>query len=150
MALFRRKGPEIVRKSSAGGTVEEHKTVRVKGQKVEVRRVEALAPSKPKKDTSRRSSNKKATREKSTGGASGGRNGLSTSRTRSRRPADEEIIVPNESARKQMLVSANKSQTQIVILEGPVLVEHYVAREDSNSVAGNIYLAIARNVLPGM
>jgi ribonuclease E len=38
----------------------------------------------------------------------------------------------------------------MVILEGPVLVEHYVAKEDSNSVAGNIYLAKVRNVLPGM
>ena len=50
MALFRRKGPEIVRKSSAGGAVEERKTVLVNGQKVEVRRVEAPAPAKPQKD----------------------------------------------------------------------------------------------------
>jgi ribonuclease E len=145
MALFRRKGPEIVRKASAGGTVEEHKTVRVKGQKVEVRRVEAPAPTKPKQD-SRRKKGKKTEKKSS----SQSRNGLSTSRTRSRRPTDDEIIVPNESARKQMLVSANRSQTQIVILEGPVLVEHYVAKDDSDSVAGNIYLAVARNVLPGM
>jgi ribonuclease E len=146
MALFRRKGPEIVRKSSAGGTVEEHKTVLVKGQKVEVRRVEAPAPVKPKqeKQDKRR---KKGTQKSS---SSQTRNGISTSRTRSRRPDDDEIIVPVESARKQMLVSATSSQTQIVILEGPVLVEHYVARDDSNSVAGNIYLAVARNVLPGM
>ena len=38
----------------------------------------------------------------------------------------------------------------MVVLEGPVLVEHYVARQDSGSVAGNIYLAKVRNVLPGM
>ncbi|MFZ0014162.1 MAG: Rne/Rng family ribonuclease [Acidimicrobiia bacterium] len=145
MALFRRKGPEIVRKASAGGTVEEHKTVRVKGQKVEVRRVEAPAPSKPKQDIRRKKGKKSENRS-----SSQTRNGLSTSRTRSRRPTDDEIIVPNESARKQMLVSANSSQTQIVILEGPVLVEHYVAKDDSDSVAGNIYLAVARNVLPGM
>jgi ribonuclease E len=149
MALFRRKGPEIVRKSSTEGTVEERKTVRVKGQKVEVRRVEAPAPSKPKQDKSRKSS-KKSNKKSSKGSSPKARNGLSTSRTRSRRPVDDEIIVPTESARKQMLVSANSSQTQIVILEGPVLVEHYVAKDDSNSVAGNIYLAVARNVLPGM
>ena len=41
MALFRRKGPQIIRKSSDQGTVEERKTVTVKGQKVEVRRVES-------------------------------------------------------------------------------------------------------------
>jgi ribonuclease E len=146
MALFRRKGPEIVRKSSAGGTVEERKTVTVKGQKVEVRRVEAPAPTKPQQDKRRKKSNKRQQQQSS----SNTRNGISTSRTRSRRPVDDEVIVPTESARKQMLVSANKSQTQIVILEGPVLVEHYVAKDDSSSVAGNIYLAIARNVLPGM
>lgn len=147
MALFRRKGPEIVRKSSAGGTVEELKTVTVKGQKVEVRRVQAPAPTKPKQDKRRKKSKKRNKKQQS---SSQQRNGLSTSRTRSRRPSDDEIIVPSESARKQMLVSANSHQTQIVILEGPVLVEHYVAKDDSNSVAGNIYLAIARNVLPGM
>jgi ribonuclease E len=146
MALFRRKGPEIVRKSSAGGTVEEMKTVTVKGQKVKVRRLEAPAPPRTQRDKQRGKQGKK--RQQQSGDAS--RNEISTSRTRSRRPLDEEIIVPTESARKQMLVSANSHQTQIVILEGPVLVEHYVAKDDSNSVAGNIYLAIARNVLPGM
>ncbi len=140
MALFRRKGPQVVRRSSSEGTVEERKTVRVRGQKVEVRRVEAPAPSKPKSDKRR---------SKSHGGGKG-RNGIETSRARSRRPVDEEIILPPESARKQMLVSVSNHQTQIVILEGPVLVEHYVARDDTNSVAGNIYLALARNVLPGM
>ncbi len=145
MALFRRKGPEIVRKSSAGGTVEELKTVTVKGHKVEVRRVEAPAPTKPKQER-----NKKSNKRQQHQPSSQSRNGISTSRTRSRRPVDDEIIVPTESARKQMLVSANNHQTQIVILEGPVLVEHYVAKDESSSVAGNIYLAVARNVLPGM
>ncbi|HWB89164.1 MAG TPA: Rne/Rng family ribonuclease [Acidimicrobiia bacterium] len=144
MALFRRKGPEIVRKSSAGGTVEELKTVKVKGQKVEVRRVAAPTPTPQRQDRQR-----SGKREKQ-GSSTKSRNGIDTSRTRSRRPVEDEIIVPTESARKQMLVSATSSQTQIVILEGPVLVEHYVAKDDSNSVAGNIYLAVARNVLPGM
>ncbi len=144
MALFKRKGPEIVRKSSSEGTVEEHKTVRVRGQKVEVTRVEATAPAKPKQE-------RRKNRSKGGGGSPNrSRNGISTSRTRSRRPVDDEIILPTESARKQMLVSVNSTQTQIVILEGPVLVEHYVAREESNTVAGNIYLATTRNVLPGM
>lgn len=142
MALFRRKGPEIVRKSSDEGTVEENKTLRVRGQKVEVRRVEGTSP--PKSKTNKRRS--KSSRQRSAKTS----NSVATSRTRSRRPRDEEIIVPAESARKQMLVSVNGQQTQIVILEGPVLVEHYVAREDSGSVAGNIYLAVTRNVLPGM
>ena len=141
MALFRKKGPEIVRRSSAEGTVEEHKTVRVRGQKVELRRVEAPVKQKSKTDNTRRNKSK---------GGSRNRNGIATSRTRTRRPVDDEIIVPDESARKQMLVSVNSHQTQIVILEGPVLIEHYVARDESKTLAGNIYLAVIRNVLPGM
>jgi hypothetical protein len=56
MALFRKKSPQIVRKSSTEGTVEERKTVRVKGRKVEVTRVEGRpAPTRnPKKATSLR------------------------------------------------------------------------------------------------
>ena len=144
MALFRKKSPQIVRKSSKEGTVEERKTVRVKGRKVEVTRVEGRpAPARtPKKERRHQPSGK--------GGANRGRNGVSTSRTRSRRPVDDEVIVPVETGRKQMLVRVSRGQTQMVIMEGPVLVEHYVAREDSGSVAGNIYLAKVRNVLPGM
>lgn len=139
MALFRRKSPEIIRKSSAQGTIEERKTVTVKGQKVEVRRVETVSTG------SRTQKKRKEPRNRSTN-----RNGVSTSRTRSRRPVDDEIILPAESARKQMLVKVRGDQTQVVILEGPVLVEHYVARDSAGSVAGNIYLGKTRNVLPGM
>jgi ribonuclease E len=49
-----------------------------------------------------------------------------------------------------MLVRVLPHQTQVVVLEGPVLVEHYVARQDRASVVGNIYLGKVRNVLPGM
>jgi ribonuclease E len=143
MALFRKTSPQIVRKSSTEGTVEERKTVRVKGRKVEVTRVEGrAAPVKTKKDKRRQPTNK--------GGGHHAKNGLATSRTRSRWPIDDEVIVPVETGRKQMLVRVTRGQTQMVILEGPVLVEHYVAREESGSVAGNIYLAKVRNVLPGM
>jgi len=143
MALFRKKSPQIVRRSSTEGTVEEHKTVRVKGRKVEVTRVEGRpAPTPTAKKDKRRQQPK--------GGDNHSKSGLATSRTRSRRPMDDEVILPVESGRKQMLVRVTRGQTQMVILEGPVLVEHYVAREDSGSVAGNIYLAKVRNVLPGM
>jgi ribonuclease E len=49
-----------------------------------------------------------------------------------------------------MLVRRSPHQTQIVVLEGPVLVEHYVARSDRKSLVGNVYLGKVRNVLPGM
>jgi ribonuclease E len=148
MALFRKKGPKIIRKSSEEKTVE-HKVVEVRGQKVQVKRVEHPAQQNTKQDNRK---NRRSRKSKNRGKPSNQNDskGVSTSRTRTRRPGDEEIILPDESARKQMLVSVNGRQTQIVILEGPVLVEHYVAREDTGSVAGNIYLAVARNVLPGM
>ncbi len=149
MALFRKKGPRIIRQSSKDRTVE-HKTVTVRGQTVELKRVERPSPQKKDHD-SRKSRRSRSSNDRRAGGDSKkGSGGVDTSRTRSRRPSEDEIILPDESARKQMLISVNGRQTQIVILEGPVLVEHYVAREDSGSVAGNIYLAIARNVLPGM
>ncbi|HEY3427383.1 MAG TPA: ribonuclease E/G, partial [Acidimicrobiia bacterium] len=69
---------------------------------------------------------------------------------RRRPPAEEEIIVAPETGRKQMLVRVLPHQTQVVVLEGPVLVEHYVAGEDRSSLVGNIYLGRVRNVLPGM
>ena len=148
MALFSKKGPKIIRKSSDERTVE-HKTVRLRGQTVQVKRVEHPSPQKAKQDN-RKSNRSRRSKGRDKPKSQKGSNGVTTSRTRSRRPVDDEIILPDESARKQMLVSVNSHQTQIVILEGPVLVEHYVAREDSGSVAGNIYLAVARNVLPGM
>ena len=61
-----------------------------------------------------------------------------------------EIVPPPDTARKQMLVRSNPHQTQIVVLEGPVLVEHYVARSDKRSLVGNVYVGKVRNVLPGM
>ncbi len=49
-----------------------------------------------------------------------------------------------------MLVRSNPHQTQIVVMEGPVLVEHYVTRSDRQSLIGNVYMGKVRNVLPGM
>ena len=137
MALFRRS-PQVVKRSSREGTVEEHKTVRVKGRKVELKRVESRT------DRSADGKNKRGKRSRQSP------NRITTSRKRDRRFSNEEIILPPESGRKQMLVRVSRTQTQMVVLEGPVLVEHYVAREETNSIAGNIYLAKVRNVLPGM
>ena len=42
--------------------------------------------------------------------------------------------------------------TQIAVLEGRALVEHYVSRpsDDVSQIHGNIYLGRVQNVLPGM
>ena len=81
------------------------------------------------------------------------RNGRSQPQRSDRRRAYRphlEVIPPPDTARKQMLVRTNPHQTQIVVLEGPVLVEHYVARSDQKSLVGNVYVGKVRNVLPGM
>jgi ribonuclease E len=140
MAMFRRKAPKVIRKGVGSDSIVEHKTRRVGRQLVEVRRIKA-APSKPD-----RKAEPKRKPQKPTG-------------TRSRRPTngrgrtafrDEEIILPPETERKQMLVRVLPHQTQVVVMEGPVLVEHHVARSDKASVVGNVYLGRVRNVLPGM
>ncbi len=51
-----------------------------------------------------------------------------------------------------MCVHVEPDATQIAVLEGRALVEHYVARpqDDSNQIIGNIYRGRVKNVLPGM
>ena len=144
MALFRRKTAEVIRKGSEDRVIEERKVIRVNGQRVEVRRVAQpdVVEEQPKRQ--RKKQNHQPARRNRRD-----RPALQTSRTRAV-PEEEEIIVPVETGRKQMLVRVRPHQTQVVILEGPVLVEHYVARSDQTSMVGNIYLGKVRNVLPGM
>lgn len=51
-----------------------------------------------------------------------------------------------------MCVHVQEGVTQIAILEGRTLIEHYVSKSetDPNSIDGNIYLGRVTNVLPGM
>jgi ribonuclease E len=51
-----------------------------------------------------------------------------------------------------MAVHVRPHATQIGVLEGRALTEHYVSRpaDDDNQIDGNIYLARVQNVLPGM
>ena len=146
MGIFRTRSAQVLRKGTDDQIVEERKSLRVKGEKVVIRRVveapkpEAKQPQKDKKRQDRRPQQ---------GRRASSRPAVDTSRAR-RAPREEEIIVPTESTRKQMLVRVRPHQTQVVILEGPQLVEHYVATADRTSLVGNIYLGKVRNVLPGM
>jgi ribonuclease E len=140
MGLFRKKSARIRR----SGTEAEERVVRdVGGQSVTVRKFSAgddRAESTATKER-QRSKPKQAKRKDPQKGA-GSR--------RPQRRAHIEVVPPPETARKQMLVRKLPHQTQIVVLEGPVLVEHYVARSDKQSLVGNVYLGKVRNVLPGM
>src|SRR5437764_776532 len=51
-----------------------------------------------------------------------------------------------------MAVHVRPHATQIAVLEGRALIEHYVSRpaDDVNQIDGNIYLGRVQNVLPGM
>ena len=51
-----------------------------------------------------------------------------------------------------MCVSVNGGVTQIAVLEGRQLIEHYLSRpaDDVSEIHGNVYLAKVQNVLPGM
>src|SRR5207253_4263874 len=51
-----------------------------------------------------------------------------------------------------MVVHVRPTATQIAVLEGRALIEHYVSRpsDDATQIDGNIYLGRAQNVLPGM
>jgi len=130
MALFRRK-VEVLRKGTGTGAVEERKTKRVGRKTVEVRRVREPEKGKGKRRTERPAPKK-------------------TDRRRRQEPRREEIIIPPEVERKQMLVRVLPHQTQIVVMEGALLVEHYVARSDNESLVGSVYLGKVRSVLPGM
>jgi ribonuclease E len=54
--------------------------------------------------------------------------------------------------RYTMVVHSRRDVTQIAVLEGRSLIEHYVSRpaDDANQIDGNIYLGRVQNVLPGM
>jgi ribonuclease E len=51
-----------------------------------------------------------------------------------------------------MVVHVRPTATQIAVLEGRALIEHYVSRpaDDATQIDGNIYLGRVQNVLPGM
>jgi ribonuclease E len=51
---------------------------------------------------------------------------------------------------KTMLMTERHDRLQIAVVEGRELVEHYVTRTGTHSMAGNIYLGRVQNVLPGM
>ena len=51
-----------------------------------------------------------------------------------------------------MCVQVREGMTQVAVLEGRSLIEHYVSRpaDDVSQIHGNIYLGRVQNVLPGM
>ena len=149
MALFRRKAPEVVRRGVGDKSTVERSTRTVGGQTVEVKRVRQ-GP-KPQAKKSRGQGSKNATKQRNQQKSrSRQQRSQGDNRRPPRRQYDDEIIPAPETARKQMLVRVLPHQTQVVVMEGPVLVEHYVRRSDKESLVGNMYVGKVKNVLPGM
>ena len=156
MAMFRRKSPEIVRRGVGDTSTVERTTRKVGRETVEVKRVRQQ--SKPAAKKSRGQGSRNGNRTKQRGQQKSGQRlqqkrspqGRKPNQKAPRRRYDEEIILPPETARKQMLVRVLPHQTQVVVMEGPVLVEHYVRHSDKESLVGNMYVGKVKNVLPGM
>ncbi|MDN6187459.1 MAG: Rne/Rng family ribonuclease [Brevibacterium sp.] len=70
-----------------------------------------------------------------------------------RRPVitEAEFLARRESVDRTMLVRESGEQTQLVVVEDGVTVEHYLKEDrQQSSLIGNVYLGKVQNVLPSM
>ncbi len=76
----------------------------------------------------------------------------SRSRRRSGRDRSGRDRKSKQVGRYLVCVHVQPDMTQIAMLEGRSLVEHYVSRsaDDTNQIDGNVYRGRVQNVLPGM
>jgi ribonuclease E len=78
------------------------------------------------------------------------RDGREQRRTRPPILSESEFLARREAVDRVMAVRQKGDRTQIAVLEDGVLVEHYVSRASSGTMAGNVYLGKVQNVLPSM
>jgi ribonuclease G len=57
---------------------------------------------------------------------------------------------PLPRAKRELLVSVDVSEQRVAVLEDDRVAEVYLERPERRSIAGNIYLGVVDNVLPGM
>jgi ribonuclease G len=76
------------------------------------------------------------------------RNGGRQGRTTRRRTATPRTLPP--PAKRELVVSVDVGEQRVAVLEDDKVAEVYLEREDSRSIAGNIYKGTVDNVLPGM
>lgn len=107
-----------------------------------------------------------AARRRRRGGRGSGKDaGAATRSARSSTSVDSLELGEQEQSRRRgrerkgrpvgrylMCAQVNDGVTQIAVLEGRSLIEHYVSRvtDDDSQIHGNIYLGRVQNVLPGM
>ena len=64
--------------------------------------------------------------------------------------SEAEFLARRESVTRKMIIRQRDNLAQIAVLEDDILVEHYVDRDSSVSLIGNVYLGRVQNVLPSM
>ncbi|HZS24044.1 MAG TPA: Rne/Rng family ribonuclease [Gaiellaceae bacterium] len=57
---------------------------------------------------------------------------------------------PLPAAKRELIVSVDVGEQRVAVLEDDQVAEVYLERPDRRSIAGNIYLGLVDNVLPGM
>jgi len=57
---------------------------------------------------------------------------------------------PLPKARRELLVSVDAGEKRVAVLEDDQVAEVYLERPERRSIAGNVYLGVVDNVLPGM
>jgi ribonuclease E len=94
------------------------------------------------------------------GGGGGGGNARTKTVEAEAQELDEETLAQRRGRERKgrpvgrylMTAHVRPEATQIAVLEGRALIEHYVSRpqDDATQIHGNIYLGRVQNVLPGM
>jgi ribonuclease G len=69
-------------------------------------------------------------------------------RTTRRRTATPRTLPP--SAKRELVISVDVAEQRVAVLEDEQVAEVYLERDESRSIAGNIYKGTVDNVLPGM
>ena len=76
------------------------------------------------------------------------REGSRATRTTRRRTPTPRVLPP--PAKRELLISVDVAEQRVAVLEDDKVAEVYLERDESRSIAGNIYKGTVDNVLPGM
>jgi ribonuclease G len=75
------------------------------------------------------------------------RTSSSSSQSRRRTPPKR---APLPKAKRELVISVDAGEKRVAVLEDDQVAEVYLERPERRSIAGNIYLGVVDNVLPGM
>jgi ribonuclease G len=82
------------------------------------------------------------------------REGEKPERKASQRPQQRRRQAPKRAplpkAKRELLVSVDAGEKRVAVLEDGQVAEVYLERPERRSIAGNVYLGVVDNVLPGM